>query len=185
MGGERVGCGRRGRDAVRHINPSCLVQEGGFVRSLIERPVLSSSRGQSCRVQSCSSRACPAVKSTRLLKCSSYQCCACRRALVDMESALQSIEECKAVGTDPTMHELKVGTIVDEIKCAARDSLVYSNALGPVQVRLSTRTPHDHVTSSRSLTSVVSWTHSGCRRTFDLSSCNSTTRRCRCGQTAP
>ena len=64
-----------------------------------------------------------------------------------MESALQSIEECKAVGTDPTMHELKVGTIVDEIKCAARDSLVYSNALGPVQVRLSARTPHGHVVS--------------------------------------
>ena len=65
-----------------------------------------------------------------------------------MESALQSIEECKAVGTDPTMHELKVGTIVDEIKCAARDSLVYSNALGPVQVRLlSARTPHGHIVS--------------------------------------
>ena len=77
-----------------------------------------------------------------------------------MESALQSIEECKAVGTDPTMHELKVGTIVDEIKCAARDSLVYSNALGPVQVRLSAFRMN---TSSLSLTSVVSWTHSGCR----------------------
>ena len=100
-----------------------------------------------------------------------------------MESALQSIEECKAVGTDPTMHELKVGTIVDEIKCAARDSLVYSNALGPVQVRLSARTPHGHVVSVVDFCRL--WTHSGCRRTFDLSSCNSTTRRCRCGQTAP
>jgi len=37
---------------------------------------------------------------------------------------------------------------VDEIKCAARDSLVYSNALGPVQVRLlSARTLHGQVVS--------------------------------------
>ena len=100
-----------------------------------------------------------------------------------MESALQSIEECKAVGTDPTMHELKVGTIVDEIKCAARDSLVYSNALGPVQVRLSARTPHDHVVSVVDFCRLLDplWVTSN----VDLSSCNSTTRRCRCGQTAP
>ena len=86
-----------------------------------------------------------------------------------MESALQSIEECKAVGTDPTMHELKVGTIVDEIKCAARDSLVYSNALGPVQVRLlSARTPHGHVVSVVDLLSSLGPTLGAAERSICL-----------------
>ena len=55
------------------------------------------------------------------------------RALVEIEDALQRAESGKAMGEDITMDLMRVATLVDEIHCAARDGLVYQNALGPIQ----------------------------------------------------
>jgi hypothetical protein len=55
------------------------------------------------------------------------------RALVEMEDALQRAEHGKAMGEDINMDLMRVQTLVDEIHCAARDELVYQNALGPIQ----------------------------------------------------
>ena len=55
------------------------------------------------------------------------------RALVEIEDALQRAENGKAMGEDITMDLMRVATLVDEIHCAARDGLVYQNALGPIQ----------------------------------------------------